>query len=287
MSDQEKKNNRTGLIVSLAVHTVLLIAFLFIMAWRAPDPPAKEPGIEINFGTTDAGFGDEQPLVAETSEQASESQQPAEELSQPTPTPPVESTTETVTNEPASEPAPKAVTQAVTQPDPSPVAQEKETKPQPKPQPEVKEEPKKPEPKADPRGLMGAQSTNPNNATNQGDKAGATGDQGKEDGKVDSRNLYGESGGGQGGTDLKISGWFWDDEPDKKDSSSETGKIVFQFKVDAQGYVGDVRTVSTTVSPTVVQFYKRQLEQTTFHRTSGGVVPQTTSGTVTFIIKAR
>jgi outer membrane biosynthesis protein TonB len=286
MSEREKKNQRTGAIVSIGVHAVLLIAFLFIMAWRAPDPPAKSPGIEINFGMIDAGSGDEQPLVSETSEQTAETQT-QQEVSQPTPSPPTESVTETTVTEPTPEPAVKTVTESVTQPDPSPVVQEKESKPKPKPQPEVKEEPKKPEPKVDSRALMGAPSNNPNKSANQGDKKGATGDQGKEEGKVDARNLYGEAGGGQGGTDLKIAGWFWDEEPNKKDSSSETGRIVFEFSVDASGNVGQIKTVSTTVSPTVVQFYKRQLEQTTFYRTAGGIVPDRTTGTVTFIIKAR
>src|SRR4051812_18443938 len=61
MTAEEKKNNRIGIITSLGVHAALFLIFFFMMAWRAPDPPLPEFGIELNFGLDTQGTGDIQP----------------------------------------------------------------------------------------------------------------------------------------------------------------------------------------------------------------------------------
>src|SRR3954468_1022460 len=61
MSAEEKKNNRIGIFTSLGVHGALFLIFFFMRAWRAPDPPLPEFGIELNFGLDTPGTGDIQP----------------------------------------------------------------------------------------------------------------------------------------------------------------------------------------------------------------------------------
>lgn len=57
-SEQEKKDKKFGMIMSAIVHGTLLCIFLILVAWRAPDPPNKEYGMEVNIGFQDVGFGD-------------------------------------------------------------------------------------------------------------------------------------------------------------------------------------------------------------------------------------
>src|SRR5690606_34045857 len=101
------------------------------------------------------------------------------------------------------------------------------------------------------------------------------------------RALYGTQGGGGGGPALEIAGWTWDQAPNKKDNSAENGRIVFEFKIDDQGYVVSTRTIESTVSPAVVQFYKDQLQSVTFSQTNSSAPPPMTTGKVTFVIKSR
>ena len=69
---QEKKKRRIAAATSIGVHTLLFILFLFAVAWRAPDPPLPEYGIELNFGLDNEASGDIQPEVPSGSEQPSE-----------------------------------------------------------------------------------------------------------------------------------------------------------------------------------------------------------------------
>jgi protein TonB len=49
MSEQQEKKNKTiAMITSVGIHGLLLLAFMLMMAWRAPNPPLPEYGIELN-----------------------------------------------------------------------------------------------------------------------------------------------------------------------------------------------------------------------------------------------
>ena len=59
--DLEKRNNRIGWITSVGIHAAVFLLLFFMVAWRAPNPPLPEYGIELNFGLDDQGSGDLQP----------------------------------------------------------------------------------------------------------------------------------------------------------------------------------------------------------------------------------
>lgn len=320
MSEQEKKDEKVGLAVSAGLHALLLLIFFFILAWRAPDPPLPDYGIELNFGVDNAGSGNEQPITP-ANQQETEEIENSEAESQPEPVQEQEVAEAPPVAEPEvveEAPSEAATAEVVTQPEPTPVTKQEVKKPEPKPEPKkvepkpvvktepvkevIKEEPKpvvKPEPvkevkteepkkeAAKPALFPGESENTEAPKANQGDREGTVGDQGSEEGSLDARALYGEQGGGQGGAQLSIAGWRWDEAPNKKDQSTENGKIVFRFKIDDQGYVIEANTIETTVGPKVTQFYREQLLRTTFSTTSNAAPAPTTTGMVTFVIKAR
>ncbi len=288
--DQERKNKRIGTAVSVGIHALLLILFAFILAWREPDPPLPEYGIEINFGLADQGSGDVQPQ-APVSQEVVEEDEPAPqeqeaEVSEPAEeSEPVEETIEEV-----AESVPEPVNN--TQESPEVIPEQPEKKPEPKPENKVEEktEPKpqpKPQEETNQSGNEGAGQAAAAESS-QGDDEDKEGDKGIEEGKVDARALYGKPGGGGGGPSLQIVGWMWDEEPRKKDSSNENGMVTFEFLIDEEGYVIRIVTLERSVSPSVAKFYEEQLRQTTFSRTGTGTArPGNTKGTVTFSIVSK
>src|SRR5688572_5073360 len=74
MEEKETKRKRIAFVTSAGIHGIILLLFLFSMAWRAPNPPLPEFGIELNFGDSDVGSGDIQPETPTANEQ-----QPVEE----------------------------------------------------------------------------------------------------------------------------------------------------------------------------------------------------------------
>lgn len=296
MSEQEKKNQRTGMMVSVGLHVAMLILFFFILAWRAPNPPLPEYGIEINFGLDNAGStNNPRPSPSNKSKTVEDSK-------------PEPKSAEKVVEEKVAEPVPVETQQPIpveevseAKPIESPVVEEKKPVKQP-----VKEEPKpvkeeaKPTPKpvaetkpADkPSKTDGADGKAGDSkepaASNQGDKADKVGDQGDPKGSIDSRALYGTPGGGEGGSSLSMTGWTWDFKPRPNDSSNETGKLVFEVKIDDQGEILSVRRVESTVSPAIERIYRQEVEKLTFSKLSGNTsTAPTSTGTITFVITSK
>jgi len=288
---EEKKNQKIGAAVSIGVHAVVLLLFFFLMAWKEPNPPNPEYGIELNLGLEQQGFGTQQPQpqpVREPVEEQESEPQPVQEE--------IVEETEEVTEEPVTTPetsrevvqdeGPDVIEQQpAKQPQPQP---KKEPKPEPKPEP-VKQQPKK---EVDTRALFpgsGDKNKKPDNAASQGDQPNQQGDQGSKQGKVDARALYGKPGGGDGGPLINLTNWVWDRTQVSKDNSSERGKIVFEIIVDQYGEITSYRAVETTVSPSVVNYYARQVEDFTFtfNPSSPGTSPAAASkGTITFFINS-
>lgn len=288
MSDyKEDKNRKIGMAVSIGVHAVLALIFIFIMAWREPNPPHPEYGIVLNFGMDQAASGDVQPEEAPAEEVDTEEETQSEEVATEEP---VEESEEAV-EEPVEEVVEEtAVTE---QESPVTVPEKKEQKKVEKPTEEKKEPAKKPikstseEKKQEEKKVEVTYPSKESTSTpSQGDKSG-TGDQGDPEGELDERALYGKSGGG-GGSSLNMEGWNWDWIPKPKESSNETGRLVFEVKVNADGEVISVRTLERSVSPAVEKVYRAEVEKLTFSRKSSfGSPPPMSTGTITFVIKSK
>jgi protein TonB len=268
---QATKREITGIAASVLIHVALLLLFYFIFAWKEPDPPLPVYGIEINFGTSDAGSGDVQTLEApgndkQTPSKAEESKpvetEKPQEAKQPEPEPVnemesplvVPTKTETPIN-PVEKPTEKTET--------------KETKQQ---------APASPVPVYNPNAGAGS--------NNNGDRPGTVGDQGRPDGDIDKKGLYGAKG--SGGSSLDLAGWDWENKPVVNDQSAEEGKIVFKISVDESGELISVKVVEKTVSPSLVKIYQAEVERLTFVKKRGNVEPPPMSeGRITFIIRSR
>ena len=269
---EEKKNQRTALIISSVIHVGLLILFFFLIAWKRPDPPLPEYGIELNFGLEDTGSGETpQPEPTKVIEE-----EPIEEVPEEQP---VEEITETPPVEEVPEPVEEVVTE--TQETESPVVVEK------KPVKEVKVVEKVKEPVPEPKQESLYPGKAPKKASNEGDDSEKVGDKGKEDGKIDERAIYGAKGSADGAS-LQMAGWNWDNIPRPNDPSNENGRIVFQITIDDQGEIIGVKTLEKTVSPAIERIYREEVANLTFSRTATDIRPAATSiGKITFIIRAK
>lgn len=295
MIEQEEKKNKTkAALLSVLVHSLLLLAFLFALAWRPPDPPLPELGIELNFGMDNVGTGDIQPetdpVESESIEEAAPEELPEETVEEVEDTPVEEATepVEEVVEETTStvQESPDVVKKEVVEEPKKEVEKPKEEKPK-----ETKEQPKKVEeqPKEEPNdGATGKDGDSDNQEkVSQGDNMDKIGDKGDEEGTLDSRALYGKSGGG-GGSALEMTGWTWDFKPKPNDTSSENGRIVFEIKIDDQGEILSVRTVERSVSPAIEKIYRAEVEKLTFSKTSdNSIVAPISTGRITFVIKSK
>lgn len=277
---EEEKNRRKGLIISIALHAILLLILYFVIVWKAPNPPLPIYGVELNYGTDNEGSGNTQSTSPANTETNQEDSKPGEPETQPVkPTETAEETEEEVvtTNQ---ESIVESTKETVKNPVKTPV---KEPTKEP-----VKEPTKETKPVTDP-GSGGKEGTkDPKTGNNNGDDKDKVGDKGDPKGTVDGRSLYGTpGGGGGGGASLNMAGWQWDRIPKPKDESTESGRIVFQIKIDEDGEIISVIPIEKTVSAAVVKFYQQEVEKLTFTKTSGDLTASTYTGTITFIIKSK
>lgn len=125
---------------------------------------------------------------------------------------------------------------------------------------------------------------------NNGDgKAGEVGDKGDPRGTLDGKSMMGKpgNGGGSGASIGGLSGWNKRKLSLPNDGSSETGKIVFKVTVDDSGDVVGISVVSSTVSPSVQNFYKNYIQQKLSSVLSPeGTPPDRATGTITINIQS-
>jgi len=284
MEEQERKNRRIGLLTSGGIHAALFLALFFMIAWRAPDPPLPEYGIELNFGLDAAGSGDvqpEEPVGSESEEVKDVSQEvPAEEV----PTEQEEESTETNTKEAEVPPVSKVESPVV-------VKEEKKEPARPAPTEQKKEEvkntyePKKETPKEP---VADAKKGEPGS---QGDNKDKTGDKGSPEGKLDANALYGTPGGGGGGTGLSLvgmTGWAWADKPALPElPDNENGRIIFEIECDDNGDIVGIKTVERTLSPKAEQLLRDEIRKNSLVRTSDGKVPERSKGRIVFVLRTK
>ncbi len=105
---------------------------------------------------------------------------------------------------------------------------------------------------------------------------------------VDERGLYQTQPGTQAGVKLDLDGWMWDTAPKPKDDTEESGRIVFEIKIDELGEIVAVKTLEKTVSPLVEKLYKDALTELTFSRTSDNIAyAPVYTGKVTFVLRTK
>ena len=80
MSNNEKKDKGIAIAGTIVVHA-LVVLVLFFMAFKAPEPPGGEEGVEVNLGMMDQGMGDIQPEKS-AAMQAAQPQQQIQQNSQ-------------------------------------------------------------------------------------------------------------------------------------------------------------------------------------------------------------
>jgi len=269
----EEKNRKIGMTTSIIIHLLLLIFFLLYKAWPFDPPLAPQIGIEVNFGTSDVGSGDVQ-NTSEAGENTQENTETSESTEQNETTP--ETSSESTPVEEAVEAVEsnlESYQEATTQPSTTPttVTETKQTTTTTQQQ------------TVNTQNLMNSSSSNNNN----GDDENQVGDKGVEDGDVDAKNMMGNHGGGNG-ANLNMSGWKWDKLPNKKDPSSETGKITFRITIDEDGLIENVQIVSSTVSVPVANFYRDLLyKEATLKKDANFRGTSSTTGTVEWYIRSK
>lgn len=281
---EERKNRRIGVITSLGVHAALVVAFLLMMAWRAPNPPLPEYGIELNFGLDSQGYGEEQPDTPPTEAETTEEQQSEE------------NDTEQV-EEAVEEVAPEEITETTEQPVSkveSPVAAEETKKEIPKPKVEPKPVEKKPvEAEKKEEKLLATYKSDGKKEdaaanANHGDNPNTVGDKGNKEGSLDAKALYGKQGGGGGGPALDLAGWDWDDIPRPAIAQNESsGKIEFEIKVDENGEIIGYRVLERSLSIDAEKACRDAISKLTFSKKPGAVVPAVSVGKITFVVRTR
>ncbi len=278
---QEKKSRRIALITSLGAHGILLFILLLIVAWRAPNPPLPEFGIELNFGMDSRGSGPVQPetLVGSVEEQTPEEVEVVDDLPAPV---------EEVADEPVEEPV-ESVQPEVTARTESPVVVEekKEVKPAEKPKEPVEKKPEpKPEVKEVPKAVYKPKSTEgnpgdkPGAPGSQGDDVNAAGDKGDPQGNIDAKALYGKQGGGGGGVSMTGFGTFgYPDINTPQLPGESNGLYEFKVHVDQEGYVTRVETVQRGLSVEAERRLKATIQSLRFIPKGN---PQAAEGRITF-----
>lgn len=292
---QEKKNKRTALLYTTGIQVVLFIALFFIVAWRAPDPPLPEYGIELNFGMDTEGFGDVQPETPVGNKGAEEKQEPEESK------PEVREETPKVEEKVAEEPKPAEVKpvepEVVSKVESPVVVKEKkvEEKPVEKPaekpaveKPKVEEKPKVNEdavfkPKTAP--TSGAENKTTENKAgnpgNHGDDPGKVGDKGNPEGQLNKDALYGKPGGGSGG--VSVSGFSGFKIPQivvPQLPDGAFGSYEFVVKVDDQGDVVAVAPQKRGLSVEAERILKDYIQKLYFEP-NGPNLPPTSEGRIT------
>lgn len=307
--DNEKQIRLKSFAGAVAINVLLLVLLLFVQLQQTvPDPPPIE-FIEVNFGTDARGSG-----KIQTYNKASDSSNPVDvKAAEKRPNPKINTTPRLEKTTPP--PSPKVENVRVAKvPTEKPVITSKAESPvteteRPEPKRVESLKPAAPVERAAPPALPKRVETVNNDAlfkrssggggsngtvgkaagtggNNNGDDASEVGDKGNPNGKINAKEFYGTPGGASSGVAFDVSGWAMASRPSVNDDSDETGKIVFQIRVNESGEITSVRQVQSTVSPSVSELYRRAVGRLRL-RPKGGATPPTATGTVTFIIKAK
>ncbi len=294
--EQEKKNKRIAFFSTIGIQAVLFVLLFVLVAYRPPNPPLSDlgSGIELNIGFDDEGGGDD-PMdtpVGNDGDQKEESQnQPQEAQKEEVKevvkeeTKPVDTKTEDdlISSDEESSVTVKPKKEEV-KPVEKPKEKVEEKKPEVKPQAVFNPTEKKTE--SDTK----ATGTKEGKPGSEGDDEGKTGNKGKPEGTLVKGGQYtgtpGSGGGGGGGSSLDLSGWAWDQKPNPAIADNESGRLVFEIKVDDNGDIISIKKLEGSVSQETEQICRKSIEKLTFIQT-GTSVPAISIGKITFVIRSK
>lgn len=291
--------NPTAFLISLVTYVAFLALLYFMTISYEPVEEEMALGVDLNYGVDLVGTGSLQTLNrASDSPDTREMAPPKETVSKPAPavsqkivsipTPVKTSAVKSATRAPAVITSSTEKTPVMSD-QPAKSAPVKTTAPVAAPSRQVDGGSLYKGSSSSSKGGNGTVGTVAGKGGNNNGTGGGVGDMGDPKGTVDGKSLYGTpgTGGGSKGATVNISGWRNKAISLPKDNSSETGKIVFRVTVDDTGDVVGIQVVESSVSPSVVGFYRNYLQQRlgSFLVAEGNPPPRST-GTITIQIRS-
>lgn len=298
-TEEEEQHRKRGLKLSIILHLFLLIILVF--PFISALPPMGQEGIIINFGHTDTGQGNEQPLVEDATSDASSEPSPSEPIadastaSNSNPTPPTPKPRETpkpvakkevVTDANADTPSVKKDDKKAKE-DAAKKAKAEEEKRKKDEAKRKEEEKKKVEAEAKRKAEEEAKRKaeeiarkkeeakkkfgfpGQNSSTSQGEN-GETGNQGSSDGDPNAENLdTRQSGKGKAGEGIDLAGRSVVTRPTVDENSNEAGTVRVRICVDNEGRVTTAKSTaqgSTITNTDIIELAESKAKEFQFSK---------------------
>jgi len=276
----EQKKNTKALAWTLGVHALLLLAFLLLKYTLPAHPQPEDLGMEVNLGTSENGFGTDQPedpedpaaeaasaaRAAAASAEASEREVHTSEDNDAPSLPPAKPQARRRDPQPVQRETPRTPNQTVAR------SSSAASRPA--------QSPRYVYPGATGRGGNSAQSSRPggNEGVGQGD-----GDMGVPGGTPGAANYSGVPGGGGASFAHSITGRSLVSRPDPKAEFREGGKVVIRVTVNREGAITDYRVVSAA-NATIRALALKKLQSVRFNKSPSAPAEQ--FGNITFDFRA-
>ncbi len=257
---QDRRRQTLAMLITFLIG-ISTIALLYIMKVNFFDypPPDFEYGMQVSYGTDDAGSGDDAVPIKDfiNNDNTENTKNQTQDKST--------DNVETIEESPLSETRVNTKPTNTTANNTKPTTQENQSPPK----------------KVTTRTEQTAKD-------GQGDDKDKTGNKGKETG-INQQGLY-TGAGGSGGSSLSLSGWKWEAEPKVEDNSNTEGTIIFDVLVDEEGYFVSVkpRYPGTTVADKgIVEKYRQAVLKAYLVPDGSSRTASTSRGIVTYVLKSR
>lgn len=274
----ERTKNTKALLWTVGIHVLLLITFLLLKYTLPAQPVVAEDGMEVNLGTSENGYGNDQPelpddpaAVAASASSASSSDNSSEKDIQ---------TSDDADAPSVTMPKPSPTRRPNPQPVTRPVAARNNTRTNTNSTTPANTPPQSPRyvyPGSTGKGGNSAQNNRPggNEGIGQGD-----GDMGVPGGTPGASNYSGVPGSG-GGTAItsSISGRSIVSRPDPKAEFREGGRVVIRVTVNREGSITDSRVMSAA-NTTIRALALKKLQGVRFNKSTAAPAEQ--FGNITF-----
>lgn len=277
----EQQKNTKALIWTIAVHALLLLVFLLSKYTLPAQAPVEDLGLEVNLGTTEDGFGTDQPedpedpaaanaSVAVNASSSSSSNDREVHTSDDAEAPAVHINRTTPDKKPTPRPVTPTPNRRVNTNNANTVARTNTPA----------QSPRYVYPGATGKGGNSAQNNRPGGSEGIGQ---GNGDMGVPGGTPGASNYTGVPGGGGTSIGHSISGRNIVSRPDPKAEFREGGKVIIRVTVNRDGAITDSRVVSAA-NATIRALALKKLQSVRFNKSS--TAPAEQFGNITFNFKA-